>query len=275
MAPHIYQPRLVLLFWYWRPELTVFTYDLQTERAANIGLIVLQTDERIEQDFRRLIPETVNFYASRVQSDPDVSSETLQQMENHVPQSASLFPGSIGFDVVGYGCTSGTAQIGQNRIAELVRQGTATRHVTEPVSALLAACASLGISRLAFLSPYVETVSDRLRGTLSDNGVDTPVFGTFAEAEEAKVARITPASIMESALQLADCGGVDGVFLSCTNLNTLDSIAPLENATGLPVLSSNFVLAWHMCALTGAPLAGLDRTHLSLAGHDLTAQTVA
>lgn len=246
--------------------MTVFKYDVQADRARNLGLIVLQTDERIEQDFRRLIPGTVNLYVSRVPSNPDVTSETLQQMEGHIPQSATLLPQSLGFDVVGYGCTSGTAQIGQKRIADLVHQGVQTRHVSEPISALLAACASLGITRLAFLSPYVETVSDRLRQTLAGNGVDTPVFGTFAEAEESKVARISPASIMDSALQLVDSSGVDGVFLSCTNLNTLDIITPLENATGLPVLSSNLVLAWHMSGLVDATLTGFANTQLHRVG---------
>lgn len=236
--------------------MTVFDYALKTETMTNLGLVVLQTDERIEQDFRRLIPDSVDLFVSRVPSDPDVTSETLQLMENHIPYSAGLLPPSLSYDVIGYGCTSGTAQIGQKRIAELVHQGAPVSHVSDPLSALVAACKSLNIRNLAFLSPYIETVSGRLRETLAANGVETPVFGTFAEAEEAKVARIAPASIMEAALQLGNAGGVDGIFLSCTNLDTLDIIAPLENATGVPVLSSNLALAWHMCALAGTGLSG-------------------
>ena len=44
----------------------------------------------------------------------------------------------------------------------------------------------------------------------------------------------------------AQKGGIDGLFLSCTNLRTLDVIAKLETETGLPVLSSNQVLAWDL-----------------------------
>ena len=47
----------------------------------------------------------------------------------------------------------------------------------------------------------------------------------------------------------------EAIFLSCTNLRTLDIIAPLESELGIPVLSSNQVLAWHMAQATGAPLA--------------------
>lgn len=102
------------------------------------------------------------------------------------------------------------------------------------------------------MSPYVETVSERLRQVLRGQGVDTPVFGSFAEAEEARVARIAPQSVFQAGRELAARGGVDGLFLSCTNLDTLAAIAPLEAACGLPVLSSNLVLAWHMCRLAGA-----------------------
>ena len=45
-------------------------------------------------------------------------------------------------------------------------------------------------------------------------------------------------------------GEVDAVFLSCTNLRTLDVIDEIEAELGLPVVSSNQALAWHMAQLT-------------------------
>ena len=102
------------------------------------------------------------------------------------------------------------------------------------------------------LSPYVAEVSDRLRGRLAERGVETPVFGSFDEAEEARVARIDGPSILAAGRALAVRGGIEGMFLSCTNLRTLDVIPELEDATGLPVLSSNLVLAWDMLRLAGA-----------------------
>jgi len=232
-----------------------YPYQLAPKTGPNLGLIVLQTDERIERDFRRLIPVDIGLFVSRVPSGLDVSPQSLAAMEAHIPTAANLLPGAVAFDAIGYGCTSGTAQIGADKIAGLVHTGAQTQAVTEPLTALAAACAALGVGRLAFLSPYVEAVSDRLRDALRTKGVQTPVFGTFAESEEAKVVRISPDAIRLAALDLAAQGGVDAIFLSCTNLNTLDIIAPLEAETGLPVLSSNQVLAWHMCRLAGAGLA--------------------
>ena len=234
----------------------VFSYELAEKLGsrATLGLIVLQTDETIEHDFRRLLPlDGVALYASRVPSAPEVSRETLAQMEAELPATASLLP-PLEFDAVGYGCTSGSSVIGPEKVAELVQQGCGPTQVTNPLSALVAACQALGVSKLAFLSPYVEDVSGTLRAALAERGVDSPVFGSFDEAEETRVAKIDEASLVNAAAELARSEQVEAVFLSCTNLRTLNVIARIEAATGKPALSSNLVLAWHMARLSGVSL---------------------
>jgi len=141
-------------------------------------------------------------------------------------------------------------------VAALVAAVCQTRHVTEPLSALVAACGHLGVSKLAFLSPYTETVSDTLRGALAARGVDSPVFGSFDEAEETRVARIDGASVMAAARHLARTGGAEALFLSCTNLRSFGVIDAIEAEIGLPVLSSNLVLGWHMFRLSGVQAQG-------------------
>ena len=56
-----------------------------------------------------------------------------------------------------------------------------------------------------------------------------------------------------AARALATGSGVDALFLSCTNLRTLDAIPVLASELRMPVLSSNLVLAWEMLRLAGAP----------------------
>jgi len=234
--------------------MTAFDYNLEALPQKTLGLVVLQSDETIEQDFRHVMPRRVALHVTRVPSGLEVSQDSLQAMEHALPAAAGLLPRGLPFDAVGYGCTSGTAQIGAARIAALVHDGVEAGHVTEPVSALIAACRHLGLTRLAMLSPYVAEVSARLRDVLREAGIATPVFGSFEEAEEQKVVRIDAGSVQRAANELARHGGVDGIFLSCTNLRTFPSIAPLEAATGLPVLSSNQVLIWHMLRQAGASL---------------------
>lgn len=237
-----------------------YPYSVSKTLPPTIGIIVLGPDETIEADFRHLMPPDVAWYVSRLPSAPDVTPENLAAMAGHIGPAAALFPEGRRFDAIGYACTSGASEIGTPRIAAMVGDGVETGAVTNPVSALVAACGALNVTRLGFLSPYTSDVSNKLRTSLNAEGVASPVFGSFDVAQEAVVARIDAASIQNAAIDLMNDADVDALFLSCTNLRTLDVIAPLEQALGKPVFSSNQVLAWHLLKLAGvtcsATLAG-------------------
>lgn len=220
---------------------------------ATLGLIVLQSDETLEAEMRQMLPEDgVAVYVSRVPSAPDVTRETLAQMGPELTGAAALLPPSLRFDAVGYGCTSGTSVIGAEAVAASVRAGCDAGGVTNPMTALIAACRALNVTRLAVLTPYVAQVSEGLRAAVAEQGISCVALGSFNEAQEAKVARIDGESIVEAAVSLgASQEGVEAVFLSCTNLRTLSIINGLEDILNLPVLSSNQVLGWHMMHLAG------------------------
>jgi len=234
--------------------MNLMPYNVVSIEVTRIGFVVLQSDETIERDMMQM-RGTADLFFSRVPSGQKVTAETLQSMAGHIKASAALFPQTLRLNAVGYGCTSGTAQIGVQEIERLVKSGTKTQAVSQPVSALVAACQHLKLKRIAFLSPYLEQVSANLRKVLQENGVETPVFGTFGEADESKVVRISGVSVQAAAHHLLADGGLDGIFLSCTNLRTMNLIAPMEAELGLPVLSSNLVLAWHLAQLSGDPQA--------------------
>ena len=228
------------------------SYDLSPTRATQLGLIVLQADETIEQDMRRLLPADVELLVSRVPSGTHVTQDSLAAMETELTRAASLFPAGARLSAVGYGCTSGSAQIGAGRVADKIKAGITTDHVSDPVSALIAACKAMNIRRLGLLSPYVASVSDRLRETLQQAGITVSAFASFDVSQESRVVRITPESITDAAIQLTKSDQMDGLFISCTNLRTLDIIADVEARIGKPVLTSNQVLAWDLLRLAQA-----------------------
>jgi maleate isomerase len=232
-----------------------FPHTLNPARPPQLGVVVLQADETLEPDLRRLIGAEAEVLVTRIPSGREITPETLAAMEAHLAGAAALLPAGARFSALAYACTSGAAQIGPERVADILRDTTGVARVTDPVTALVAAAGALGLSRVGLLSPYVSEVSDRIRAVLAGHGIATPVFGSFNVAEEARVVRIAPRSIREAAVALAAEGGIDALFLSCTNLRTLDLIEELERTTGLPVLSSNLVLAWHLSRIAGIPLA--------------------
>ena len=229
-----------------------YTLDEDDPQASPLGLIVLQVDETIEPEFSAYFSDRKNpLYITRIPSGIEVTTESLAEMEKALPAAARLLPGARPFRVVGYGCTSASSVIGSERVAELVKQACNTDEVTNPLRAATACAADRGVSKFALLSPYIEEVNAPLRNAFSENGITMDVFGTFGQAEEAKVARISVQSVVEAATELGSDPSVEAVFLSCTNLRTLDAIPEIREQIGKPVLSSNQSLAWHMRRLNG------------------------
>lgn len=226
-------------------------FTLTDEHPPQLGLVVLQADETIEMEFRRLLPQEAELLVTRIPSGDEVTPDSLGAMKAHLADAARLLPRAARLSVLGYGCTSGAAEIGPTEVARQLHSVTGAAAITDPLTALIAACRTLGVTRLGLLSPYIAEVSQRLRDRLDAEGIATPVFGSFETADEARVVRISEASIAEAALALAERGGIDALFLSCTNLRTLNLIGGLEATLGLPVLASNPVLAWHMTRLAG------------------------
>ena len=229
--------------------MTILPYDLipDEDLPTPIGMIVLQADETLEPEFHCSFADTnAALYVSRIPSSHEVTADTLGAMESQIAVSADLFPKSLEFAVVGYGCTSASAIIGSDAVAALVRQSCNVAEVTNPLRAAIAFAQEHNLSRLALLSPYIAEVNLSLRKAFANAGLSFDVFGTFGEAEEAKVARIAERSIIDAAVKLGLDPQVEGVFLSCTNLKTRTAIPQIAAKTGKPVFSSNSALSWHM-----------------------------
>jgi maleate isomerase len=229
-----------------------FETDAGIGTAATLGLIVLETDETLEPEFHRMTDlPGVALYHSRIPMCPEITPETLMQMKSDLPASAGLLPSSLDFDVIGYGCTSASTVIGPEGVAEAIREARPGVQVTDPLSAVIAACQALGVQRLGFVTPYVPDVSSRMRGKLEEAGLEIAGFGSFEEMDDRVVARISEASTLAAIETVAAQAPCDAVFVSCTNVRILNVLEEAEQRIGKPVLSSNLALAWHMLRLAG------------------------
>ena len=229
-------------------------FQTDNEVAAGLrrfGVMVLQTDEIVEVELPQLLAAApVRVHYSRVTSGPDMTPENLASMEAALPAAVGHLPAPP-FDVVAYACTSGATIIGEDRVAEIIRQGRPGVAASNPLTAVKAALKTLGVTRLGFVTPYVAAVSDAMRGKLADVGIETVAFGSFEVAEDGIVAQMTPECILAAALSVGAAADCDGVFISCTNLRAAGIIEQAEAQLGKPVISSNQALAWHMLRLAG------------------------
>lgn len=227
-----------------------FATDDGLATRAVFGTIVLETDETIEPEFAQMMALSgVGLYHSRIPMAHNVTKETLAQMEADLPASVRLLPQSLKFDVIGYGCTSASSVIGSDRVAESIQSVHPEAKVTNPLAGLIAAGRSLDLRKLGFVSPYVAEVSQRMRERLEDAGFEISGFASFEEGDDRVVARITPSSIADAVHRVAQASDCDAVIVSCTNMRCLQVIPQIEAELGIPVLSSNQAMGWHMLRL--------------------------
>ncbi|MEX0307342.1 MAG: Asp/Glu racemase [Ruegeria sp.] len=219
---------------------------------ANLGVVVLETDETLEHEFSRIMNLSgVALYHSRIPMVPEIRPDTLARMEQDLPASAKLLPPSLDFDAIGFGCTSASTVIGSENVARAVRSVHPDASVTDPLAALIAAGRHLGVKRLGFVTPYIPEVSAGMRAKLEEAGFQITGFGSFEEGNDRVVARITESSILDAIKTVAGQAPCDAIVVSCTNLRCLDVIVRAEEMTRVPVMSSNQALAWHMLRLAG------------------------
>lgn len=238
--------------------MNILDYELTSPigEKATFGLVALQTDETVEPELQSVFTqEGVALYTTRIQSEAEVTPETLKLMEAKLPLSVSLLPPSLDFDVIGYACTSGATIIGPDRISELILKGSNAKHATNPLTALIDICQQHNVKSLGFISPYIDSVSLPMRTYLEEKaGIKITNFATYNESTEAKVARIAPQSILDAAIKIGNSSDCDAVFLSCTNLRTFSILESAKAQLGKPVWSSNYVLAHHMSKLVDIKL---------------------
>ncbi len=220
------------------------------KQGSAIGLVLLQTDEVLENEIRSMLPGDAVLYHSRVPSGDEVTAETLAKMEAEIPYAVKLFPPAGALGVVAYCCTSGSTVIGEKEVEAAVHSVLPDVKVTNPLAAVKANLKALGAKRIGLLTPYEPHVSEAMAENLTADGFEITSFGSFYEKEEAKVTRISTASVLAAIETIGSGNQSDAVFASCTNLRTAHLLEEAAQRIGKPVISSNSALAWHIKQLS-------------------------
>ena len=233
-------------------EALPFVTDGGIGARANIGLIVLATDQTIEHEYRQMLDiPGVALYQSRIWNDSNITPDTLRAMDGGIAEAARLILPGMPMDVIGFGCTSASMVLGEAQIAARIREARPGIAATNPATAAFAAFRALGARRIAVLTPYAKAVNDGIRAYFENAGVTVAAMATFGEPDDRIVARITEQAIADAAAALVAGSGAEALFVSCTSLRLAAQVAGLEARLGIPATSSNHALAWHSLRLAG------------------------
>ncbi|GAA5232513.1 hypothetical protein FOZ76_00515 [Verticiella sediminum] len=140
-------------------------------------------------------------------------------------------------DVVCFGCTgSGFLKTPQEdqAFAEALTAHCGIPTLTSS-AAVLSEFSHLGARRIAVATPYEDWVNQRLRAYFEAAGFEILALTALGDAAHGRK------SAQEIAQQTIEACPPDAeaIFLSCSNLFTLDVVDSIESATGKPLLSSN------------------------------------
>ena len=135
--------------------------------------------------------------------------------------------------------------------AEAIAAASGARAGSTPSTAILAALASLGLSRVAITSPYDADVTAAGRAFLEGHGISVVNEARRSFVDETGIAG-QEAAFWEEAAQAANHPDAQAIVLMGGGLRTGGSLARLEALLGKPVIAATAALVWHACALLGA-----------------------
>lgn len=228
---------------------------------VRVGLIALCDDLAVGRDFARMVPDDrVALIMSRIFLEQPNSKRTFLDMADRIPDAVRLLCPLLRLDSVVFGCTSATSYIGEERVAELVRSARPGVKVTNPGSGAIAALKALGARRVSLITPYTVANTASVVRMLEDGGIEPVQVSCFGFDTDMDIGSVPCSAYLEQARE-TDHRDAQAVFVSCTATKALDAIDAIEDATGLPCVTSNQAAFWHAMRLAGwsEPIAGFGR----------------
>lgn len=214
--------------------------------------VVAPYDFALDRELWRWAPDDVSLHLTRL---PYVhvpvtvdQASALNQVESVDPAvRALLAPEPL---AIGYACASGSfvhGAAGEVRLHQSMVDAGAPAAVTTS-GALIHALDVLDTHRIAVVTPYVDSVTDRLLDYLDEHGI--AVTSSVGLGLLSHIWRVTYAEVSE-AVHSVDHPDAQAIYISCTNVLTYDILAPLERELGKPVIAANQVTMWAVMRAAG------------------------
>ena len=218
---------------------------------ARIGLMVPSGNAICEAELHAMLPPGVVALITRLElrgsSEADLSKR-LDRLEEAAGLLADARPGLIGFH-----CTA-VSTFAPERAGEIparMTRATGLPAVTT-ADAILAALEALGAKRILLVTPYIAAVHEREITFLAAHGCAVVGGDMMGINTNAEMAQIPPEAIAAQARGAARAApGADACFISCTAIRSAGVIEALETEIGMPVITSNQVMAWHVLRRLG------------------------
>ena len=220
---------------------------------GRIGLVAPSTNTTLEPEFNRMAPDGVAVHVSRVfQSGRQGDVSSYRRMADGIATAAKLLT-TAEIDVMAFGCTSCTYYVPPDEIRATMRENSGVPAILT-ADAVVTALRALGVKRISVIGPRTDLVTQREIEFLKDENFDViaaKCLGLGATEEERRAIGRVPQQVLYRLALTANQKDSEALFISCTQLPTLEMIEPLEKLLRKPVITSNQATFWHSLRTIG------------------------
>lgn len=225
-------------------------FDKGRHARAKIGFVLLATEQTIEDDMFQLRPEGVGVHFARAAIPDSITVESLTRHAGDLARAAETILPDGSLDVICYACTSGSLVIGEENVFAELRKGAPKAEPTSIITAVLNALRTLGATRVAVATPYLDEINQQEADYMAAAGFEiTNIQGLNLE-KDSDMIRVRPEFLAEFAASV-DTPDADALFISCGALRSLDIIEALEQKVGKPIICSNQAMMWDVMRRAG------------------------
>lgn len=211
-----------------------------------LGLLIPSSDITIEIEFRKYLPDNIGLHVTRMPLG-EVTTERLAKMAKESTESVRLIMDAEPHLII-YGCTSGSFLGGKGYDEKLESRLTSISGIPTITTAhaVVDALKSLGSDKLVICTPYIEKINQIEKKFFQDNGFSVLSIHGMNMIKDIEIGKIDSQCVYNFAVE-HDEHEADTMFISCTNLKTLDIIPKLCKELGKSIVSSNLATLWAIC----------------------------
>lgn len=216
---------------------------------ARIGILVPPGNPTVEPEMTAMTPPGVTLHFTRMHASGVTGSLSGQEARNR-EQIAGLdaniaLLAMVKPAVIGLAHTATSYTLGRSDEAALLARLNATHQVpvVTAFGSVLAALAHLGVTRIAFGTPYSLDTTLQGKALLESCGLTVTAFGRLEGVTNIYDETLERAAILARQVDHVDA---QAVFLSGVGMPTVGVIAALETELGKPVLSAASALMWNL-----------------------------
>ncbi|MBN1237316.1 MAG: aspartate/glutamate racemase family protein [Gammaproteobacteria bacterium] len=219
-----------------------------------LGLIFPPSDRGIPEEGVAMYGERLRFVVTGLGLDR-MTPDGYDSVVDLIPRAAEKLAaaGAEAIELTGTSLTFYKGEEFNQRLRKAVVDASGLPATTMS-DGVIEALKAVGAGRVAVATAYNDEVNARLGAFLREHNLEPVVItGLGIEAIE-DVASVTQQDLLEFSVRVRESApDADSVLVSCGGFRTLELIAPIEERTGVPVISSMPHGLW-----AGARLVGLD-----------------